>query len=403
MSNVLVTCSLIAKETLAILENTLGFAANVNRNWEDEFAGNQSKGYSPGATINIKRPPRYTYRAGRTAVPQATTETSTALTVNQGGTDLGFTGFERTLSLQQFEQKMAAAAATVANEVDRQGLQVAHDNVYNLINAAGAIPATSLAALQIYTDTGARLDQMGAPRDRQRAMILNPKMNGASVAGLAGLFNSADKLNRQYGSGMMVDSLGYIVAMDQNSVGHANGAGTASNVNGANQTGSTVTVAATGAGTISKGTIITLPGVYAVNPQSRQSTGELMNFIITSDVAVGATSLPISPAIVTSGAFQNVTASPTTGSPFVIQGAASTTYGASYAYHKDAFTLAMVPMYTPPGNKGVVDISQLSHNGFTVKAVTYYDGVSDTYNTRLDVLFGWASVYSELACRVHNV
>jgi len=156
-------------------------------------------------------------------------------------------------------------------------------------------------------------------------------------------------------------------------------------------------------GTLTRGTTITLPGCFAVNPQSRNSTGVLAQFVVTADVALGATSIPISPAIVTSGAFQNVTASPTTGQPFVIQGAASTTYGASYAYHKDAFTLAMVPMYTPPGNKGVVDISQLSHNGFTVKAVTYYDGVSDSFNTRLDVLFGWASVYSELAVRIPNV
>lgn len=105
MSNVLVTCSLIAKESLAILENMLGFSANVNRDWEDEFKGNQSRGYSPGATINIKRPPRYTYRAGRVAVPQSTTETTVPLTVNQGGVDLNFTGFERTLSVQQFEHE----------------------------------------------------------------------------------------------------------------------------------------------------------------------------------------------------------------------------------------------------------------------------------------------------------
>ena len=134
MSNVLVTCTLIAKETLAILENSLGFAANVNRDWQDEFAGNQSRGYSPGATINIKKPPRYSYRAGRVAVPQATTETSVALTVNQGGVDLNFTGFEKTLSVQQFEQKMQAGVAALVNEIDRQGLQLAHDATFNVTN-----------------------------------------------------------------------------------------------------------------------------------------------------------------------------------------------------------------------------------------------------------------------------
>ena len=93
MSNVLVTSSLVAKEALAILQNMLGFAKNVNRDFQSEFTSNQGRGYSPGQTINIKRPPRYTYRAGRVTVPQATVETSIPLTLSQGGTDLNFTSF----------------------------------------------------------------------------------------------------------------------------------------------------------------------------------------------------------------------------------------------------------------------------------------------------------------------
>lgn len=403
MSNVLVTCSLIAKESLAILENMLGFSANVNRDWEDEFKGNQSRGYSPGATINIKRPPRYTYRAGRVAVPQSTTETTVPLTVNQGGVDLNFTGFERTLSVQQFEQKMMAGVATIANEIDRQGLDLARTATFNTLNPTGALPTTQLAATQVFTDSNRRLDEMGAPRDKQRAFILGPGLNGASVSGLAGLFNNPATISSQYGKGMMVDSLGFNIAMDQNVATQTNGtcaAGT--NVNGAGQTGSSVTVAAI-TGTLTKGQIITLPGVYAVNPQSRQSTGVLAQFVITADVANGATSLPISPAIVATGAFQNVSASPTNGSPFLLVGAASTSYQTNVAYHKDAFTLAMVPMYAPPGGKGVVDVAQMSHNGFTVKATTFYDGVNDNYITRLDVLFGWAATYPELSTKYYSV
>ena len=404
MSNTLVTCSIISREVLAILKNTNKFIKGVNRDWQDEFAGNQARGYSPGATINIKKPPRYTYRAGRVAVPQGTVETTVPLTVSQGGTDLNFNTVERTLYLQQVEKKIEAAAATVINEIDRQGLQLAHDSVYNLSNAAGTIPATQLAATQIFTDASRRLNEMAAPDDNNRFMILNPAMNSAAVAGLAGLFNPSQAISQQYKGGYMIDALGFKNSMDQNAVGHTNGtqnvAGT--NVNGANQTGSSVTVVGLG-GTITKGTIINLPGVYAVNPQSRQSTGVLMDFVVTADVAAAATSLPISPAIVTSGAFQNVTASPTTGSAFTIRGAASTSYGCSYAFHEDAFTLAMVPMWTPPGNKGVVDVSQLSEDGFTVKTTTFYDGVNDNYITRLDVLFGFAATYPELANKIYNV
>jgi P22 coat protein - gene protein 5 len=400
MTNTLVTCSIVAKEALAILENMVSFSGMVNRDWEDEFTGNQSRGYSPGQTINIKRPPRYTYRSGRVAAPQATVETTVPLTLQQGGCDLNFTSLERTLSLQKLEDKLQAALATVANEIDRQGLQMARLNTFNCLGTPGTLPNTQALALAAFTDTNRRLDEMAAPRDKRRGFVMGPAMNAAAVVGLAGLFNAQDKIAKQFGSGMMVDSLGLAYAMDQNVDTHVNGtqnvAGT--NINGANQTGSSITVVATG-GTITRGTTITLPGVFAVNPQSRTSTGVLAQFVVTADVAAGATSIPISPAIVPTGAFQNVTASPTTGQPFVIFGTASGAYQTNIGFHKDAFTLATVPMWAPPGGKGVIDVAQETYKGFTIKVTEFYDGVNDNSIMRLDVLFGWAATYPELAVK----
>jgi len=403
MSNTLVTCSIVAKESLAILENMLSFSTMVNRDWEDEFTSNKSRGYAPGQTIKIKKPPRYMYRAGRTATPQATVETSVDLTLSQGGCDLAFTSAERTLSLTKLEDKIQAAIAPVANEIDRQGLQLAHFSTFNTLGTPGTPPNTQALALAAITGVNQRLDEMAAPRDKRRAFIMNPALNAATVVGLAGLFNASDKLSKQYGSGVMVDSLGIAYGMDQNVDTHTNGtqavAGT--NISGANQTGSSVTVAAlTGGGTsLTRGTVITLPGVFAVNPQSRVSTGQAMQFVVTADVASGATSIPISPAIVTSGAFQNVSASPTSGSPFTVFGTVSAGYTTSVAFHKDAFTLAMVPMWAPPGGKGVIDVSQETYKGFTIKVTEYYDGANDISNMRLDVLFGWAATYPELSVK----
>jgi len=276
MSNSLVTCSIIAKEALAVLENILSFSSGVNRDWEAEFTQNQSRGYSPGQTINIKKPPRYTYRAGRVAVPQATAESTVPLTLQQGGTDLNFTGIERTLSLQQMSQKLQAAMATVANEIDRQGLDLARVATFNCLGTPGTPPTTQALALAAATTLNQRLDEMAAPRDKMRSLITNPALNGAMVQGFAGLFNNSKPLSEQYSSGLLVDALGLAYAMDQNVAVHTNGtqAVTGTNVNGAGQTGSNITVVGLG-GTITKGTKITLPGVFAVNPQSRQSTGTL--------------------------------------------------------------------------------------------------------------------------------
>lgn len=403
MSNTLITCSIVAKESLAILENMLSFSSMVNRDWESEFTSNLSRGYAPGATINVKKPPRYTYRAGRVASPQATVETTVPITLSQGGADLNFTSVERTLSLTKLEDKIQAAVATVANEIDRQGLQLAHYSVFNALNAAGTLPTTQALALAAVTDCNRRLDEMGAPRDKQRGFVMNPALNGAAIQGFAGLFNAQTTIGKQFGTGLMVDSLGLAYAMDQNVDVHTNGAATATNINGAGQTGSAITVVAVAGGTLTRGTVITLPGVFAVNPQSRVSTGVLAQFVVTADAAAGATTINISPAIVTSGAFQNVTASPTTGSPYVIVGSASTSYATNVAFHKDAFTLAMVPMWAPPGGKGVIDVAQETHKGYTIKVTEFYDGVNDNSIMRLDVLFGWAATYPELAVKYYTV
>jgi len=405
MTNTAVTSSIVAREVLAILKNKLSFSAGVNRDYEDEFTGNMSRGYAPGATINIKRPSRYTYRAGRIAVPQSSVETTVPLTLSQGGGELNFTSFERTVMFpsRSVENKISSLAATVVNEIDRQGLALAHTATFNTVNPAGALPNTQALALQIVTDANARLDEMAAPRDGERTLITNPRLNGALIQGFAGLFNNPTKISKQYDRGMMVDSLGLAFGMDQNVDVHTNGtqnvAGT--NVNGANQTGAAITVVGLG-GTITRGTVVTFPGVFAVNPQSRVSTGVLAQFVVTADLLAAAVSLPISPALTPTGAFQNVTASPTTGAPFLIVGAASTAYATNIAYHRDAFTLAMVPMHKPEAGTGA-KVSQLSSDGFTVKVTDFYDGINDNSIMRLDVCFGWAATYPELAVKIYTV
>ena len=402
MSNSLVTCSIVAKESLAILENMLGFSSNVNRDWEDEFSDNMSRGYAPGSTVNIKKPPRYTYRAGRVAVPQATTESTVPLVLQQGGTDLNFTSFERTLSLTKLENKLQAAMATVANEIDRQGLDLARTATFNTLNPTGAVPNTQALALAAVTGINQRLDEMGAPRDKQRALALSPSLNASFVQGFAGLFNGQSALTKQFGSGVMVDSLGISYSMDQNVATHTNGtqavAGTAV---AAGLSGASIACAAL-AGTISKGTVVQFPGVFAVNPQSRTSTGVLAQFVITADLLAGAVALPISPAIVSTGAFQNVTNN-TTAANFTIVGAANTGYQANVGFHKDAFTLACVPMWAPPGGKGVIDVAQESYKGMNIKVTEFYDGVNDNSIMRLDVLFGWCATYPELAVKYYSV
>jgi hypothetical protein len=395
LSNNLITCSIVAKEALAILENMVSFSGMVNRDWQSEYTSNQNRGYSPGQTIQIKKPPRYQYRAGRVATPQATVETSVPLVLQQGGCDINFTALDRTLLLQQVEQKIQAAVATVVNEIDRQGLALAHYAAFNTLGTPGTAPATQAQALAAIAQVNQRLDEMAAPRDKMRAFVMNPALNAATIQGFAGLFNSQDKISKQFGSGMMVDSLGLSYAMDQNVDVHTNGTqavtGTAV---AAGLSGASIACAAL-AGTITRGTVITFPGVFAVNPQSRVSTGALAQFVVTADLLAGATALPISPALVPTGAFANAS-NATTAANFAIFGTANSAYSTSVGFHKDAFTLATVPLWVPEAG---VKSHQESSNGFTLRVTEGYDLINDNSIMRLDVLFGWAATYPELSVK----
>ena len=398
MSNTLITCSLLAKESLAILANNLAFAKRVNRNYEEEFTANQSRGYSPGATINIKKPPRYQYRVGRTANPQSTVETSIPLTLTQGGCDINFSSFEMTLSIQQLSQKIQAAMTTVVTEIDRQGLDLARLSTFNCIGTPGTSPNTAALAVQAATQLQQRMTEMGAPlKDRNRALVMSPALNQGMVQGMSGLFNNPATIGKQNDDGMYIDGWGMYAEVDQCVSTHTNGTqvvtGTAV---AAGLSGASIACAALG-GTITKGTKISFPGVFAVNPQTRQSTGTLAQFVITADVAAAAVALPISPALTPTGNFQNVT-NATTAANFTIFGTASGSYSASVAFHKDAYTLACVPLASPPTGMADFHVETDKDTGLSVRVGRAWDIGNDVFITRIDVLFAWAATYPELAC-----
>ena len=400
MANVLPTTSLVAKETLAVLKNLKGFYRTVNRDYDKDFRSDSAT-YDTGATINIRKPPRFQYRAGRVATPQDVIFPTVPLTVNQGGTEYAFTTVERTLSVSRFEEIVYAAAETVRNQIDLQGLDLARRTVGNTAGTVGTLPNTQALALQTMLAANQRLDEMGGSRIRgDRSLAMSPLMNASLVQGLAGLFNSQSTISKQYDTGMMVDSLNLNVFMDQNVARHTNGTQPISGgtVNGAGQSGSTITVnAASITGTILAGTPITFAGVFAVNPQSRQSTGSLAQFAVAADVAAAATTITLTQPMNVSGSYQNVTNSPANAAVITTTGAANANYDCSVAYDKNAFTLAMVPMAMPfAGGKA----TQMSDDGITVKVTEFYDGINDNNLMRLDVLFGWAATYPELAVKV---
>jgi hypothetical protein len=140
--------------------------------------------------------------------------------------------------------------------------------------------------------------------------------------------------------------------------------------------------------------------VNAVNWETKQDTGVAQQFVVTAatTTAGGTTAtLSISPSIILTGATQTVTASPDNGAQLVFMGTASTSYSNNLVYHKEAFALATADLVLP---KGVDMAAREVWDGISVRLVRQYDINNDNIVARLDILYGWVTLYPQLACRV---
>lgn len=400
MANSLLTISMITREALMVLENNLSFAKGVNRTFDDQFG---ISGAKLGDTLNIRKPPRYIGRSGATLSVEDSTETSVPLQLGtQFGVDINFTSKDLTLSIDDFSKRfIKPAMATVANKIDFDGLQQ-YKNVYNAVG----VPGTTPSALLTYLQAGAKMDFEGCPRDGQRSIAIDPNAQATTVDALKGLFQSSEKISDQYEQGNMGLAAGFKWSMDQNiAVAAVGPLGGTPAVNGASQTGSSLVTngwTAAAAARLVAGDVFTIAGVFAVNPQSRQSTGQLRQFVVTAAVSSdgsGNATIPISPAITPSGAFQTVTASPASGALLTVLGAANTSTVQNMAYHRDAFVLGCADLVVPKGIDMAARISD-PQLGLSVRMVRNYDIVNDKFPCRLDILYGWATLRPELACRI---
>ena len=412
MANNLLTISKITNEALMVLENELTFTSEVDRNYDDQFA---VVGAKIGNTVNVRRPGRFIGTTGPALNVEDFNESSSPVTLStQFHVDTQFTSADLALSLDMFSDRvLKPAVAAIANKIDRDGLVMAKNNTANIVGTAGTPPT----GLITYLTAAAYLDAEGAPRDGRRSCIVEPFTSATIVDSLKGLFVPQEAIGEQYRKGLMGrDSAGMNWKMDQNVVSQTFGSSSTSvlSCNTSTATGfltsgwaqtSTIALSATTAvGNLNVGDVIQIANVYAVNPQNRQAYGsnKLRNFVVTAAATVatsGTTSVTVSPAVISAGQFQNVSiTSPgaSTVTPFNNTGTVSPQ---NIIMHRNAFTLATADLELPEGVHFAGRASD-KEIGLSMRVVRQYTINNDSIPTRLDVLYGWAPLYPELACRV---
>jgi len=399
MANSVLTIDMITRKALEILENNLVITRNVNRQYDDSFA---TEGAKIGTTLRIRLPDRALVTDGAALQVQDDNEQFTTLAVtSQKHIGVNFTTAEMTMQLDDFADRvLKPRISQLAASIDAD-VANSFRSIYQSVGTPGTTPATSLVLLQAQQ----KLNEAAAIMSPRYAVV-NPAANAGLVEGMKGLFNPTDNISKQFKSGMMgTGVLGYDeISMSQSVKVFTTGSRTNGTTSAAVTAQGATTIALTGLGanaTITQGEVFTVAGCFAVNPQTRESTGSLQQFVVTAAVTAsggGAATVSVSPAIYTAtNALATVDSFPANSAAVTFLGAASTAFPQNLVYHKDAITFATADLLLP---QGVDMASRAVHNGISLRVVRQYDINNDRLPCRIDVLYGYSVIRPAMGVRL---
>jgi hypothetical protein len=402
MANSYLTPTAVTRKALMVLHQKLNFVGNINRQYDDSYAGQGTSVVRGkfGPTLKIRLPNQYTVRTGLNMAAQDQSESSVDLTVSTvKGVDMYFGSDELALSIDDFSDRfIEPAMAVLAANIEADALSMYKD-VYNLVDG-------DAAAFAFSSVTGAKqkLTEELAPSS-MRKFLLNPGHTNKFLVDTKGLFHDSENIAEQYREGIVGRTSGFDFYENTLLTPHTTGSAlkaTTYTVNGAVTTNGTAQVTvAVGATTFKKGDVFTVAACNRVHPETKADTGVVQQFVVTEDYAGGAGNLKFAPAIFTSGPKQNVTAGgmPNGNAITKVGAGANETLNQSLAFHRDAFTFVTADLELP---KGVDFAAREVMDGISMSVVRDFNVGDRSFPCRIDVLYGFKTLRAALATRVHN-
>lgn len=407
MANQPVTVTWVTNELGLRFMNSVKGIANFNRSYDDSY---RVGGAKVGNTVQARIPTAPTVRRGSGWAPQGIVDRVKPITLSyQTGVDFAWSSVQATTEIDRIKDRYINPAADVlASDADALGLQDVYRAVWNAVGTPGTTPSATLTYLQ------AVVKILDGANDGSDLKAVLDTMAAATIANTAStLFNPREYISESTKRGRFDDKILGISEwfQDQNVPRHTTGAFTSSTplVNGASQTGSSLVTDgwASGASTLRFGDVFTIANVFGVNPLSRVSTGRLQQFSVQADVSdsTGAMTISISPAIITSGVLQTVSAAPADNAAINVWSGtgtyaqAATASPQSFVFHRDFAAFVMADLVEPDGG-AKADFIRSRDFGISIRLLRQYQMGSDENGSRLDMLFGAAPLQERLACRV---
>ncbi len=408
-ANTFLTNQIVTYEALDILTNELGATKNVDMDYSDQF---RFGGAVLGQTLDIRKPARYIGRLGQAINVEGITETFVPLTIAfQRGVDTQISTSNLALDIDNYRERiLQPKLERLANLIDQDVCSLALG--LNRFVGTPGVALTSLSTIVGSNSAKTKLDNSACPK-KDRSVWLNPSTEGSLVDIQKGLFQSSEAIKEGYDDGVMGYMGGFKFTMDQNIYVHTTGtyAGTPL-VDGANQSGSSILTKGwtSSSTTANAGDIVAFGNVYEVNPMSYQSTGQLMQFVLTVNTAdvTGALTFTLSPPLVGPGSpLQNVSALPADNAVVYVWGATTTGLAAisgvstpqNIAATKKFGTLAMIDMPQVGGtDKCYRAFSKKAK--IAIRVIRDYIVGTDQLIERIDVLYGLTVLRQEYGVRI---
>ncbi len=409
MANTLTFIDMVEKGSQKYAHENLSFIGNIDRQYDDYFA--RTGGGKNGSTLRVTKPRMFESTIGSTLVVSDVTDIDATITMGtQRHVAIELSSKEMTLDTTSprevnrfYNETLFPMMSSLTAPIEADFIAFATKATANVVGTAG----TAIGDSTVPTLAQARLNQNIAPTGGRIAMVNSPTMAGM-VAARDTFFNPVAEVSKMYKEGMVGRNAMAEWYANEKMYTHTNGSDVTISTDAAalvvNGSGAldfhTLTASA-----VSAGSVFTIAGVYDCHPETKQQYPHLKQWTLVSGGGTSGASV-VSPEIYFTGPRKNcvaaggteLTAASFNAQVMTFVGLASTSYNQGLMFHPKAFqfvTADLEPIFDDPRS-----FKQSTHDGLSLSVSTFGDGINYKRILRIDILYGFAALRQEWACRM---
>lgn len=382
MANEFLTAKEIAEQALPILQNNLVFPALINVDYSKTFA-------KKGDTIQVERPASFTAETFSTSISAQDVDPTPILVKLDTIADVSVTLTAKQMALNVDDLTRLVinpAMVAIAEKINSDGL-----NLYKYVPYWTGTSGTTPDGLDDFANASKILNTNKVPMSMRRAVwdpsaqaefqvldaIVGADKSGTTEALREGSIGRVMALDNYMSQVVKTHTAGlYSALADVTGTVDVDNNSTSDTLYGLPYSVVTLTSAAgASTATLLKGDLITLNDEqYTV----LETTAAAASGVIASCKIYPALSESITDKTVT---FPDVTAK---------------AHVANLAFHRDAFAFVTRPLETLEDNKHYT----INFGGLTLRVTVDYSITTKSHTLSMDILYGFAPLYPDLACRI---